>query len=347
VFAGPPARKCLGPFMRQPGLLQTSIAGTARRQFYPELEPNNSGWLSVPGGHNIYYEECGSATGKPVLIVHGGPGGGCNPAMRRFHDPARYRIVLFDQRGCGRSAPHASLDANTTWDLVADMERLRTHLGIEAWQLCGGSWGSTLSLAYAETHPQRVTELVLRGIFLLRKAELDWFYQEGCSWIFPDAFEGYLAPIPAAERGNMIEAYYKRLTAISRAEQIAAARAWSVWEGTTLSLIHDPERVNRFADERYALAFARIECHYFYNKGFFRCDNQLLEDASRIAHIPGTIVHGRYDAVTPFKNAWDLAKAWPKAELRVVPDAGHAMTEPGIMHEMVAATDRYADLPAR
>ncbi len=333
--------------MRQLGLLQADMAGTARRQFYPELEPYNSGWLTVPGGHNIYYEECGSPAGKPALIVHGGPGGGCNPAMRRFHDPARYRIVLFDQRGCGRSAPHASLDANTTWDLVADMELLRAHLGIEAWQLCGGSWGSTLSLAYAETHPERVTELVLRGIFLLRKAELDWFYQEGCSWIFPEAFESYLAPIPAAERRDMIEAYYRRLTAADRETQIAAARAWSVWEGTTLSLIHDADRIARFADARYALAFARIECHYFFNKGFFRCDGQLIQDADRIAHIPGIIVHGRYDVVTPFRNAWDLAKAWPRAELRIVPDAGHAMTEPGIMHEMVAATDRYADLAAR
>ena len=331
--------------MRQPGVSQASIAGTARRQFYPELEPYNSGWRKVSGGHSIYYEECGSPAGKPALIVHGGPGGGCNPAMRRFHDPARYRIVLFDQRGCGRSTPHASLDANTTWDLVADMEQLRTHLGIEAWQLCGGSWGSTLALAYAETHPERITELVLRGIFLLRKAELDWFYQEGCSWLFPDAFERYVAPIPPAERGAMIEAYYKRLTAASRETQIAAARTWSIWEGTTLSLYPDRDRVHRFADERYALAFARIECHYFINKGFFRGDNQLIEDAGRIAQIPGTIIHGRYDVVTPFKNAWDLARAWPKAELRIVPDAGHAMTEPGIMHEMVTATDKYAGAP--
>jgi proline iminopeptidase len=328
--------------MRQPGLSQASNAGPGRRQLYPELEPYNSGWLKVPGGHDIYYEECGSPSGKPVAIVHGGPGGGCNPAMRRFHDSARYRIVLFDQRGCGRSTPHASLEGNTTWDLVADMELLRGHLGIEAWQLCGGSWGSTLALAYAETHPEHVTELVLRGIFLLRKAELDWFYQAGCSWIYPEAFEGYLAPIPAAERGNMIEAYYKRLTSASRETQLAAARAWSVWEGTTLSLLPDQDRVQRFGNECYALAFARIECHYFINKGFFRSDNQLIEDAGRIAHIPGTIIHGRYDVVTPFKNAWDLAKAWPRAELRIVSDAGHAMTEPGIAHEIVVATDKYA-----
>jgi proline iminopeptidase len=331
--------------MCQPGYPQTGTARTGRRVLYPDLEPYNSGWLRMPGGHDIYYEECGSRSGRPVAIVHGGPGGGCNPAMRRFHDPARYRIVLFDQRGCGRSVPYASLEGNTTWELVADMERLRSHLGIEAWQLCGGSWGSTLALAYAETHPERVTELVLRGIFLVRKAELDWFYQEGCSWIYPEAFEDYLAPIPAAERGNMIDAYYKRLTSNNRETQLSAARAWSIWEGTTLSLLDDRERVERFANELYALAFARIECHYFINKGFFRCDNQLIEDAHRIASIPGTIIHGRYDMVTPLKNAWDLAKAWPKAELRIVPDAGHAMTEPGITHEIVTATDKYAGAP--
>jgi proline iminopeptidase len=330
--------------MRQPGSSDSNLAAAAagRRQLYPVIEPFNSGWLKVPGGHDIYFEECGTPSGKPALIVHGGPGGGCNPAMRRYHDPARYRIVLFDQRGCGRSTPYASLEENTTWDLVADMERLRNHLGIEAWQLCGGSWGSTLSLVYAETHPERVTSLILRGIFLLRKAELDWFYQEGCSWIFPEAFERYLAPIPPAERASMIEAYHRRLTSSDRATQLAAARAWSIWEGTTLSLLPDQERVQKFGNESYALAFARIECHYFINKGFFRSDNQLIENAGRIAQVPGTIIHGRYDVVTPVKNAWDLAKAWPQAELRIVPDSGHAMTEPGIVHEIVTATDKYA-----
>jgi len=315
---------------------------TNRRHLFPEIEPYRTGWLKVSNTHDIYFEECGSPLGKPVLIVHGGPGGGCNPAMRRYHDASRYRIILFDQRGCGRSTPHACLEENTTWDLVADMERLRTHLGIGAWQLCGGSWGSTLSLAYAEAHPDRVTELLLRGIFLLRKAELDWFYQEGCSWIFPDAFEQYAAVIPPAERGTMIEAFHRRLTSGNRETELAAARAWSIWEGTTLSLFHDHERVQRFGSDSYALAFARIECHYFINKGFFRSDNQIIEDAGRIAHIPGTIIHGRYDVVTPLKNAWDLAKAWPKAELRIVADAGHAMTEPGIAHEVVTATDKYA-----
>jgi proline iminopeptidase len=322
-----------------------SAETAGRRALYPEIEPYNSGWLQVSGGHQIYFEECGTPSGKPALIVHGGPGGGCNPIMRRYHDPARYRIVLFDQRACGRSTPYASLEHNTTWDLVADMERLRGHLQIPNWQLCGGSWGSTLALAYAEAYPERVTELVLRGIFLLRKAELDWFYQEGCSWIFPEAFEHYLAPIPRPERGNMVAAYYARLTQGSRETQLAAARAWSIWEGTTLSLLHDQERVQRFGSENYALAFARIECHYFINRGFFRSDNQLIEDAGRLANVPGTIVHGRYDAVTPMKNAWDLAKAWPRAELRVVPDAGHAMTEPGIVHEILCATEKYCGHP--
>jgi proline iminopeptidase len=330
--------------MRHADILYPAISGVAaeRLQLFPEIEPYRTGWLKVSKKHDIYFEECGSPSGKPALIVHGGPGGGCNPAMRRYHDPARYRIILFDQRGCGRSTPHACLEENTTWDLVADMERLRAHLGVDAWQLCGGSWGSTLSLAYAETHPNRVAELLLRGIFLLRKAELDWFYQEGCSWIFPDAFESYAAAIPPDERGAMIEAFHRRLTSGKRDVELAAARAWSVWEGTTLSLFHDQERVQRFGSDSYALAFARIECHYFINKGFFRSDNQLIEDAHRIAHIPGAIIHGRYDVVTPLKNAWDLARAWPRAELKIVPDSGHAMTERGIVHEIVSATNKFA-----
>jgi proline iminopeptidase len=314
---------------------------------FPEIEPYRTGWLKVSNLHDIYFEECGSPSGQPALMVHGGPGGGCNPGMRRYHDPSGYRIILFDQRGCGRSTPHASIEKNTTWDLVADMERLRVHLGIDKWQLCGGSWGSTLALAYAQTHPERVSALVLRGIFLLRQAELEWFYQEGCNWLFPDAFESYAAPIPPAERGRMIEAYHRRLTSGDRRIELEAARAWSIWEGTTLSLLHDQERIQKFGSDTYALAFARIECHYFINKGFLRSDNQLIEDAARIAHIPGTIVHGRYDVVTPVKNAWDLSKAWPLADLKIVPDAGHAMTEPGIVHEIVEATDAYARLAAR
>ncbi|HSH64001.1 prolyl aminopeptidase [Methyloceanibacter sp.] len=314
-----------------------------RLSLYPEIVPHRTGKLRVSPLHEIYFEECGSPTGKPAVLLHGGPGGGINPVMRRYHDPSAYRIVLFDQRGCGRSTPHASLEENTTWHLVDDIERLREHLGIESWHVFGGSWGSTLALAYAETYPERVTELVLRGIFTLRQSELEWFYQEGCSWVFPDAFEAYLRPIPQEERGDMIAAYYRRLTDPDPDIQMEAARAWSAWEGSTLSLIPDSDRVRRFSEEHYALAFARIECHYFINEGFFNADNQLIRDAGRLSGIPGVIVHGRYDVVTPVKIAFDLARAWPEADLRVVPDAGHAMTEPGIVHELVAATSHFAN----
>jgi proline iminopeptidase len=316
-----------------------------RLGLFPAIEPYKQGRLEVGDGHEIYYEECGNPSGKPALIIHGGPGGGCNSTMRRYHDPARYRIILFDQRGCGRSVPHASLQANTTWHLVADMERLRIHLGIGAWQLFGGSWGSTLGLAYAEAHPARVTELVLRGIFLLRRAELHWFYQEGCSWIFPEAFEAFQKPVPVEERGDIIAAYYRRLTSDDHAVQLTAARAWSVWEGSTLSLLQDPERVRLFGVDTYAVAFARIECHYFVNHGFFERDDQLLVGAEVIRHLPCVIVHGRYDVVTPVKNACDLVRSLPRAELRIVADAGHAMTEPGIVHELVSTTRKFAGQP--
>jgi proline iminopeptidase len=321
---------------------------SARERFglYPPIEPFAHGRLAVGSGHEIYYEECGNPRGEPALMVHGGPGGGSNPTMRRYHDPRHYRIILFDQRGCGRSSPNASLVDNTTWHLVADMEQLRRHLGIQRWQLFGGSWGSTLALAYAEAHPERVSALVLRGIFLLRRKELDWFYQEGCSWIFPDAFEAYQSVIPPRERGDMIGAYYARLTGGDPQRQLEAARAWSIWEGTTLSLVQDPERIKLFGAESYAIAFARIECHYFVNRGFFDRDDQLLAEAHRLRDIPGIVVHGRYDVVTPVRNAWDLVKAWPRAELRIVADAGHAMTEPGIIHELVAATRQFARSPA-
>ena len=313
-----------------------------RLALYPPIEPHRQGRLKVEGGHEIYYEVCGNPDGEPALIVHGGPGGGCTPTMRRYHDPGRYRIILFDQRGCGRSMPHASLENNTTWHLVSDMERLREHLGVERWQLLGGSWGSTLALTYAVSHPQRVTALVLRGIFLLRQREIKWFYQEGCSWLFPDAFEAYQRTIPVAERGDMLAAYHRRLMSADRNVQLEAARAWSVWEGTTLSLLHDPDRVRLFSADAYALAFARIECHYFVNRGFFDRDDYLLANAYRLWTIPGTIVHGRYDVVTPLRSAWDLKQVWPQADLRIVPDAGHAMTEPGIVSEIVAATQRHA-----
>jgi proline iminopeptidase len=317
---------------------------SARDRFtlYPPIEPFARGRLAVGDGHEIYYEQCGNPSGIPALVVHGGPGGGTNPTMRRYHDPKRYRIILFDQRGCGRSTPHASLEQNTTWHLVNDMESLRTHLGIDGWQLFGGSWGSTLSLAYAQAHPGRVTALVLRGIFLLRRRELEWFYQEGCSWIFPDAFEAFESVIPPAERGDMIRAYYECLTGPDPDRQLAAAKAWSIWEGTTLSLLQDTDRIRMFGVDSYALAFARIECHYFVNGGFFDRDDQLLVNAAKLSGIPGVIVHGRYDVVTPARSAWDLKKAWPGAELRIVPDAGHAMTEPGIVHELVAATRHFA-----
>ena len=297
----------------------------------------------VSGGHEIYFEQNGNPLGQPVVVVHGGPGGGSNPTMRRFHDPSRYHIILFDQRGCGRSIPHASLDDNTTWDLVADMERLRRHLGVERWQLFGGSWGSTLSIAYAETHPERVTAMVLRGIFLLRPAEIRWFYQDGANWIFPDAFAEFQKLIPTPERGDMVAAYYRRLTHPDRKVQIEAARAWSVYEGSTLSLIQDPERLKLFATDTYAIAFARIECHYFMHGGFLRHPDQLLAQATKLRRIPAVIVHGRYDVVTPLKNSFDLKVVWPEIDLRIIANAGHAMTETGTMNELVAATRRFGE----
>lgn len=317
------------------------MSARERLPLYSPLEPYRQGRIATGDGHDVYFEECGNPHGEPALIVHGGPGGGSNPAMRRYHDPQQYRIVLFDQRGCGRSTPNASLADNTTWHLVADMELLRRHLGIERWQLLGGSWGSTLALAYAETHPGRVTGLILRGVFLLRRRELEWFYQEGCSWIYPDAWEAFERVIPSAERGDMIRAYHKRLTDPDPKVQLIAAKAWSVWEGSTLALLQDPERIRQFAIDSYALAFARIECHYFINSGFFQRDGQLLAQAGALRDIPGTIIHGRYDVVTPVKNAWDLKRVWPRADLRIVPDAGHAMTEPGIVHELVSATRSF------
>jgi proline iminopeptidase len=310
-----------------------------RISFYPETEPYRTGRLSRL--HEIYFEECGNQNGKPVVLVHGGPGAGSSPTMRRLHDPKAYRIILFDQRGCGRSTPYAELRENTTWDLVEDMEALRAHLRIDKWQVAGGSWGSTLGLAYSQSHPDRVSELVLRGIFLLRRAELLWFYQEGCSWIYPDLWQDYIAPIPEGERGDLMGAYYRRLTGEDEREKVRCARAWSRWEGGTLSLLPDASRVAKFGEEAYAVAFARIECHYFMNGGFFSPDDQLLRKAHHLAAIPAVIVHGRYDVVTPVKNAVDLHREWPQAELRIVADAGHATTEPGIVHELVTATNKF------
>jgi proline iminopeptidase len=318
------------------------VAESVLRSAFPECQPFDQGFLQVSDRHRLYYEQCGNPAGKPVVIVHGGPGAGCSAAMRRFHDPARYRIVLFDQRGAGRSTPHADLVDNTTWDLVADIERLRAYLGISGWQVFGGSWGSTLALAYAQRHPDCVSELVLRGIFMLRRWELEWFYQEGCSRLFPDAWEHYLAPIPLVERGDLISAYHRRLTSEDAAERLRAARAWSVWEGATSFLRQDPDFIAAHDADEFALAFARIECHYFVNGGFFEVEDQLLRDVPRIRHIPATIVHGRYDVVCPLQNAWDLHRAWPEAELVIVPDAGHSAFEAGNLDALVRATERYA-----
>ena len=313
-----------------------------RRTLYPELQPYRTGRLPVSGGHELYFEESGNPQGKPVIFLHGGPGGGTEPRMRRYFDPSRYRIVLLDQRGCGKSTPFASLDENTTWHLVADIEALRQQLGIERWQVFGGSWGSTLALAYAETHPERVSELVLRGIFLLTPEEIRWFYQEGTSWIFPDFWQEFWEHIPAPERGDMLRAYHARLTSPDPAVQRAAARIWSTWEGRTSRLIPDPDLIARFGADEFSLAFARIEAHYFVHDAWLGGGRGLLENVGKIRGIPGVIVHGRYDVVCPVKNAWDLHRAWPESELIIVPDAGHSASEPGNIHELVGATDRFA-----
>ncbi len=325
------------------GNAQTAIGGSKRR-LYPAIKPYRTGFLRVSDLHEIYFEECGNPDGKPAVFLHGGPGGGIDAKMRRFFDPARYRIVLLDQRGCGRSRPHAGLVDNTTWHLVDDVERLREHLGIDRWLVFGGSWGSTLALAYSEAHPDRVTELVLRGIFMLRRWELEWFYQNpgGAGALYPDLWEHYVAPIPESERGDMMRAYYARLTSEDAEARKSAAKAWSIWEGATSFLRAAPDYIAKFEEDRYAEAFARIECHYFVNGGFFRTDSQLLEDVHRIRHIPAVIVQGRYDIVCPMKSAWDLHRAWPEADLRIVPNAGHSAFERGNLHELVVATDRFA-----
>lgn len=311
---------------------------------YPPVEPFCTGHLKVSDVHEIYFEESGNPEGKPVVFVHGGPGGGTSPNYRQFFNPEKYRIILFDQRGCGKSRPYASLEDNTTWDLVEDMEKLRKHFGIEKWLVFGGSWGSTLALAYAETHPEHVSELVLRGIFLVRKKEIDWFYQEGASYIYPDAWEPYFDHIPEDERDDMVGAYYKRLTSEDPEVRVAAARAWSIWEGSTSKLFPDLNLLNRFGDATFAEAFARIECHYFINRGFMLNDSQLLDDVEKIRHIPTVIVQGRYDVVCPMTSAWDLHRALPEAEFNLIADAGHSAHEPGITAALVAATDKFAGL---
>ena len=309
---------------------------------YPSIEPYSTGRVQVSPVHELYFEQSGNPSGKPVVFLHGGPGGGSDPKQRRFFHPQKYRIVNFDQRGCGQSTPYASLEANTTWELVADIEKIRQHLEIERWQVFGGSWGSTLALAYSESHPERVTELIVRGIFLLRKQEIDWFYQRGASVLYPDAWEPYLSHIPESERGDLLAAYYRRLTSEDPAVRLAAAKIWSVWEGATSKLLPDPAFTSHYQEDEFALAFARIEAHYFTNKGFLKTDGQLLRDASRIRHIPGVIVQGRYDVVCPMESAWALHRAWPEAELIITADGGHSATDPPNSRALVAATDKFA-----
>ena len=312
------------------------------KQMYPEIKPYNSGFFKVSDLHNLYFEEAGNPTGKPVVFLHGGPGGGITDSMRRYFDPKKWRIVLFDQRGCGKSTPFAELKENTTWDLVADTEKIRSHLKIEKWSVFGGSWGSTLALAYSITHPGVCTELFLRGIFLLRKKEIDWFYQEGCSKIFPDAWESYLKPIPEDERHDFVKAFYKRLTSPDDKIRKEAAHAWSVWEGSTSKLIPDSDFTARFGDDEFADAFARIECHYFTNKGFLKEDNWLINNVDKIRHIPTVIVQGRYDVVCPADSAWALHRAFPEAELFLIADAGHSLSEKGITDKLIEYTDKWS-----
>ena len=312
-----------------------------QRDLYPPITPYATYELPVGDGHRLYVEQCGRPDGIPAVFLHGGPGAGCEPAHRRLFDPQRYRIILFDQRGCGRSTPHAGLEANTTWDLVADLERIRERLGIARWLVFGGSWGSTLALAYAQTHPERVLALVVRGIFLCRSAEVRWFYQEGCNQVFPDYWADFLAPIPPPERHDLLAAYHQRLTGANEIGRLAAAKAWSIWEGRTATLLTNPDIQAHFADAHLALSLACIECHYFVHDAFLR-PNQLLEDASRLADLPGVIIQGRYDLICPMRSAWELHQAWPRAELRVIPDAGHSAFEPGIRAALVTATDHFA-----
>ena len=311
------------------------------RTWYPPIEPYETGYLDTGDGHQVYWKRVGTKGAKPAVFLHGGPGGGVMPNQRRVFDPALYDVLLFDQRGCGKSTPHASLDNNTTWHLVADIERLREMMGVEKWLVFGGSWGSTLALAYAETHPDHVSELVVRGIYTVTKPELDWYYQFGVSEMFPDKWEGFIAPIPEDERHEMMAAYRRRLTGDNRAVQVACAKAWSLWEGETITLLPDPGTADAFLDTDFALAFARIENHFFVHAGWLE-EGQLIRDAHKLQDIPGTIVHGRYDMPCPAKYAWALHKAWDKAEFYLIEGAGHAYSEPGILDRLIRATDKYA-----
>ena len=311
-------------------------------KLFPAIEPFNTGYMER-GCHKIYYEQCGNPDGKPAVFLHGGPGGGGSTTVRRFFNPERYHIVIFDQRGCGRSKPHGCLEQNTTWDLVEDIEALKNKLGFEKWLVFGGSWGSTLSLAYSQTYPKSVSEMVLRGIFMLRKKELDWFYQEGASNIFPEAWEKFLEPIDIGQRDDLMSAYHEIFKSDNTEKKLNAAIAWSRWEGSTSSLSYNPDVADSFSDPRFALAFALIENHYFVNKGFLEHENQLIESGiDIIRNIPTTIVQGRYDIVCPMTTAWELSKNWPEANLIVAPSSGHTAFEKEITHELIKATEEFA-----
>ena len=307
---------------------------------YPPIKPYDTGFMNS-GEHEIYYEQCGNPNGKPAIFLHGGPGGGGSEAVRRFFNPEAYRIIVFDQRGCGRSKPHACLTNNTTWDLVGDIESLKQKLHIDQWLVFGGSWGSTLALAYAQTHPDSVSEIILRGIFMLRKKELDWFYQEGTSNIFPDAWEKFIEPIDTSKRDNLISAYYEIFNGDDEDKKIEAAIAWSRWEGSTVNLSYSPEMVDSFSEPKFALAFALIENHYFINKGFLSYEQQLIDGIDIIRNIPATIIQGRYDVCTPLATAWELHKNWPEAKFVITPFSGHSAFEKEITHELILATDKF------
>tara|TARA_B100001115_G_C15847034_1_gene427399 strand:+ start:5656 stop:6603 length:948 start_codon:yes stop_codon:yes gene_type:complete len=313
-------------------------------ELFPKINPYNEFSLSVSDIHTLNVEESGNPNGKPVVFLHGGPGGGIEPIYRQFFNPKIWRIIIFDQRGCGKSKPHAELQDNTTWDLVEDIEKIRIHLEIEKWVVFGGSWGSTLSLSYGIKHPSRCKALILRGIFLLRQREIDWFYQEGASYIYPDAWEKYLSPIPLDERSDLVKAYYKRLTSNDYNIRIEAAKAWSIWEASTSKLFQSRKSLHHFEISSVAEAFARIECHYFVNKGFFDKDGWILDQIDQIRNIPAVIIQGRYDVVCPMYTAWDLHKKWPEADFQVIQDAGHSMTEQGIASKLVEYTEKFSKL---
>ena len=313
-------------------------------ELFPNIEPFNTFHLPVSDLHTIYVEESGNKNGKPVIFLHGGPGGGVDPKYRRYFNPKKWHIIMFDQRGCGKSTPFAELKENTTWDLVDDIEKIRNHLSIDNWVVFGGSWGSTLSLAYSQTYPNSCKGLILRGIFLVRKKEIDWFYQEGANNIFPDRWESFLAPIPIEKRDNLMQAYYEILTGDDHFKKIEAAKAWSTWEGSTVRLMQDENFISDFSDEKFAEAFARIECHYFMNNCWFNSNNHLIENVDKIRHIPGVIIHGRYDIICPVVQAWDLHQAWPEADLHIIPDAGHSIFEEGIKDKILEYTEKFSSL---